>query len=1088
MKIYNPFKREYYTSSFSTENLDIRYDKLNYNKKVETVFIKENKCIFVINDEEAGKKIYKIIEYLKNSKVDIYTKDATFRIIKTVTNFEYDRILAFYVKFKSKNIYNKTERINIKHDDDYNLEDILSTAFENEWEFKRITKIEKIVELVSLIGSLQKCGYYFSSSDFDISSCDSISGILSNLHEGGNSDDSKGCVIKLIHYILSKKSDFDSDYAKIAENEFINLLDLKYPFSIFKMCYEFYKYKKIPKSITKVLESALGDTNYSFLGTFYKPSKFALKVLKTKEYYSELALGDISGTFFNEENNKKTCLVNTKKFGEFLENNISYIKEYTGIKIHSIIYSLDRNVIGYRYFVEDNDMDNNINNILDIKFNKQLELIQLLKHISDKILTMNETLSISNVVEGDINIEEYIKLNKDNRTFKFKSVEKLFKITELSIKNLSDAVVTLFLKLYNKYIEENYGKLNSEIELFKKDEIRFLPPIVAREYINYVFGNKVNYNELKKSLLNYFNTYKISEKNEFIACDPRFVYDLPHIKFTFDYELEDFKKASENNKIVILSDGKKFIRLNERERISTIISIEKANRINLHDIFNDPEYYNKIKFIGVQEIVYSKEILKNGMYKAIGYVTESEKGEALTNEKIMQLSNRDFVYLVANILSNFNLKNIELNLINIDNNMNCYINLVKNKITIRKGSTKKLFTLSILDNLKGEGYDISKFENIDFSLNSKELIKIADSMDSFCNKHKLYYSSKLQGLCNICSKTLFNISNLSNKDYGKAIYEDEYAFHYKIDEKYNLKLYKQNNLDMALLEEQIDKIIVRNYDENRILYKQNLFIPIKKAINLNGNKFVGYLYNRVEFENKDSKYDICIDLKEFKNMPKLKGCIRLIEQLNGKVFLYNPFGSVFLSKEHKKQVQLTNPEFMVDDNYSYMNSDFFVRKYLENIINTDSSIKFDITKYLGLNNIKIQLEDVCNKLTRYCSIHKMYYSNNYIFCPECVDLEKQKSIDSHSLHVTKKQIKKWTKLNEGGEAIIYDYTDGIVAKVFKEDINIDFKTSIITRILEKKEILNLINKDQYKAKYIFPQRLLIDQRTNRIIRLYYEKD
>lgn len=161
MKIYNPFKKEYYTSSFDPSFLENKYEKLKYENKIETIFIKENKCVFVINDEEIGKKIYEIIENLKNYKEAIYTKDAKFKVTKTVVNYEHDRIFAFYVEFNSKSIYIKKSYY--KKEKNFNLYvlDLFDSIFEYDWVFNRISKIEKIIELVSFIGSLQKLRILF---------------------------------------------------------------------------------------------------------------------------------------------------------------------------------------------------------------------------------------------------------------------------------------------------------------------------------------------------------------------------------------------------------------------------------------------------------------------------------------------------------------------------------------------------------------------------------------------------------------------------------------------------------------------------------------------------------------------------------------------------------------------------------------------------------------------------------------------------------------------------------------------------------------------------------------------------------------
>ena len=99
------------------------------------------------------------------------------------------------------------------------------------------------------------------------------------------------------------------------------------------------------------------------------------------------------------------------------------------------------------------------------------------------------------------------------------------------------------------------------------------------------------------------------------------------------------------------------------------------------------------------------------------------------------------------------------------------------------------------------------------------------------------------------------------------------------------------------------------------MYEQDLFIPLKKA--LKEGKFVGVLYESVCFDDANQKNYVMNfnDLKILKSFPRLKGCARLVEQVNSLVnkrlgFIYNPYGAAFISKEHKKQIQIVYPEFI----------------------------------------------------------------------------------------------------------------------------------------------------------------------------------
>lgn len=50
----------------------------------------------------------------------------------------------------------------------------------------------------------------------------------------------------------------------------------------------------------------------------------------------------------------------------------------------------------------------------------------------------------------------------------------------------------------------------------------------------------------------------------------------------------------------------------------------------------------------------------------------------------------------------------------------------------------------------------------------------------------------------------------------------------------------------------------------------------------------------------------------------------------------------------------------------------------------------DISKHSNdLDFILDKLEILSSDMTKYCSIHKIYYKSNYLFCPKCIDKDDQ---------------------------------------------------------------------------------------------------
>lgn len=222
--------------------------------------------------------------------------------------------------------------------------------------------------------------------------------------------------------------------------------------------------------------------------------------------------------------------------------------------------------------------------------------------------------------------------------------------------------------------------------------------------------------------------------------------------------------------------------------------------------------------------------------------------------------------------------------------------------------------------------------------------------------------------------------------------------------------------------------------------------------------------------------------KKLNNLARIKGLIRLITQISEASVICNssiyPFTYVFISKNHKHQVQILNLELLMLKP-DYMES--YVYEYIRTIINYNDDIKVNIPAYNESQDSLVEIKDKLQNLN-YCSKHNVCYDG--IECPECKEgleyIEKfAKFNEKDILKKAKSEITNQSQLNEGGEAIIYPYPQKrkSVAKVFKEGkIDYVFKQKVLEKILSKKEILKDINNQNAKYKYIFPQKILLEEK------------
>jgi len=305
----------------------------------------------------------------------------------------------------------------------------------------------------------------------------------------------------------------------------------------------------------------------------------------------------------------------------------------------------------------------------------------------------------------------------------------------------------------------------------------------------------------------------------------------------------------------------------------------------------------------------------------------------------------------------------------------------------------------------------------------------------------------------------------------ELVYEDNFGKHYKFNEDYYVKIYKPG-LDMEKLKSNVSSFV----DEKIDLYTvgQDCFIPVKMAYNLN-NEFIGYLYKAVAFTQKDGQNGYCInilDSSKLKNLPRLKCLIRLAKQTSYARrkygFISNPYGDVFLHVGYKKQVQILNIDFLGSGESSN-----FTPTYIRQAINNseDFFMRGDRISKKRYNELVSFMEAKANSLTKYCSIHNMYYESKSIFCPMCVDSNLYEGIDID--YQSRAEYDKLTPINQGGESFIYSVNGGVV-KIFNDKIDYSLKNMVLLRILLKRKILEEIDIKYYGFRYVMPGTLLVD--------------
>ena len=962
--------------------------------------------------------------------------------------------------------------------------------------YNELSEIEKIYDFISLIIDIENKGYFFNALNFQNEKCNCISTFLSLFSlDSENISKSKRCLIKHIHYVLSNGTDLEEYYKKVENDVIFKVEEFPYTLPIVTMCYNCFS-KNISYTLEEIFEVLEKAKQYKSNRSRYlignvDTIKLKLAEVQKNEKYV-IYKGNIK-IYHNISEKFKKFLKYYDNYDENMKIVISPIEQ-----IDKIIIDFNGNIIGYKFSKRDANCKNKI---LVNELKEQYEIFNLIAKVNSKIDHFDRMIGHFDINDCDNSFKVEEDLIFYNDVLSIDGIDRLFAFICTDKNILKHQIISIFFKLYLKFLNEKYGELKTQEEILDKKEVRFLSPIVAKNFINYVWENSVEYEtileDFLESIYNARMTRYTKNSSSTYFYDSRFEYDPIEIPFIFDYEAEKkYGIKIQSGMTTQLDDGRKLITFNRKKKISDLKNKEDNLHKELCRRLNRIEDEH-VKIVGVSEIIYSKSITNDNMYKLVGYITEPLRGTRLTKEKLLSFSNKDLFKAIAYFFIKMRKYYIPLENIWMDDDFTFYINIWEDNFKIELGGNDG-FLKQFMQDLFDEGYNpnvliplsgFDDFDSIIYDNIEPYLHENKVCFDAYCKTHAIYYHSNQKCQCPACSMSVYTLPDGFEKD---VVFEDAYAKHYKINNSFNLKLYKENptkeleNTIDSLISRRLNKGLEYGYfpkeDSNTkgIHFIQECFMPYKKAVANADGKFIGYIYKAVDFEASKGTIDIS-DICNMRSLPRLKLIIRLILQIkeltNNKLgFTKNPFTNVFVVKDCKKQVQIVNVEYLskganINDTLKW------TYEYITNVLVLDEAITIKIQNDItDLDSIIKELKAFLNDMTKYCRIHNMYYSNKDMFCPKCIDKTKIKDIkieiESQDIITSKENV------GQGGEAVIYAYGKSDVAKVF--NAYDDYKNLILYKILSKKEILDDLNEEAYKYKYIIPKKLLMDSKSRNI--------
>lgn len=1099
MRIYNPFKNEVYASDFNAYSLSNSYTPAliedDYDIFLNERFHNSLFCVF-IKDEEERKRIFDIVCKLKEyGKIDLASCNITIK--KIVLNRKEKILFAFYVSIESN----------------IDRENVNPICFLNEFirfanklcEFN-ISLNEKLISKANYSTDewlLLKSIFYFEKKD------------------GLSSDEIKSENDKILIDIIFKcHYEEESMFDDFEKSEAYELENFKYSLTIFKLFYDYYKNNKIDKDILKVFEDELDlicnnkndrcikrdGISFDFCKAYVQldccskickalivPNYNHLSVCEKNEEYVKYMGKSLAYKIFENSSDMFYIVKNILTDNRF--------EDSLNISFKGLLFDINGTFIGYRY-------DDNYNKfkctpllLNQIEFTDETSGY-VIKFFWELFTFVNKFRVEEKSDVEEINIKEDIcfyptSKNADTYHFYFKDEYSYYKALYSSSSKIKNEIVFFFLETYSKYIKNNYKDVTKD-SIYDILEFILLPPLVARELFHYMFFEDKS---IDVDWIYYEFFADFMKDNKFNSLKNIFYYskygnNFLNIEFIFEDDLKEKLNLDEpntNTNIVLNDDKCAYIFKRVREFGPFNGTIEKNKEyLNKLNILSD-----KIHILRVKTIILSKKISSSGMYFVKGYVTDRHEGKPLNEILTSGITNKDFIKISLEFFSRFGENSMSfdsLSNVTMDDNYNFYISIV-NPFEFRTHYNAKedVFITEILSHLSRKGIEIPGID-IEYICNQTKFLDFSEFLEDeydrlrvFCKEHNIWHEKGK--MCPICEKTLFDIEPYINDNSISSrnlIYEDKYAKYYSI--WYNrvcIKVYKEDVIDLKRQEKIIDTM-VKHYNEDKNFYLQEYFVPVKKAVIFSTKTFVGYVYDYVNFDEFK-------DLVEFPSLLKIKSFVLLYKQVQSLqkkniFFARSPYDKLLFTSKKKNQIQILNIDLISSEN-SELKEDLSheSEKYLKDYITAQVALNKAELKGLDTNtssveNLIINLKEFAGGMVKQCMVHGIHYHKDFVFCPLCHPNFDMSTFNDNMITLNVKRLQETSKeIGKGGEAIVYEYEQDTLAKIFKEDVNIDLKVNIILKIIERRDILEKFNKQNSKFVFVIPEKIIKDSNTNSIV-------
>ena len=522
------------------------------------------------------------------------------------------------------------------------------------------------------------------------------------------------------------------------------------------------------------------------------------------------------------------------------------------------------------------------------------------------------------------------------------------------------------------------------------------------------------------------------------------------------------------------------------KKIGTVLSDDTISEIFLS---SNTEWNN---YLTPESVIISKDYTQDGEYLIIGVVWN--KHGLKTIRQLLDEGSVDSKVLYSMICSFQEIRNSHTYAINpttlpkflVTKNYRIVLNRnigTTSKKLLKFGEAKyfEWVTNTFKQVMENAWNSLDHFDFDDFvkqQTSKNSLFAVARNM-TFCQEHKHWHLKNT--LCVECKKIYTLIEPPTD---ASLVYDGSALDFYEMSGNYVL----------AKTGSFIELISKAKLGIENNIYDNFIFKPIKIAIH--DSKPYGIIFNKIDFSK-------LLPLDVFTGAQRLKVVLVLYKKLlpyilDGSFISGNSaiYTSMAMHRDYQGEILIPNLPFMMCSTVLQQNKEPYVKatlrafaKFLIDYLTSDEHLKraidvpnSDIQALINdIQNLNFTEQLLRDSIYLVCDVHKIPFSSKHVSCPLCQrDGIMRNNMIVHGPSYFE-NLRRTRETYEGGEATLYPCGNSEVQKVFKAGVDIELKSKIVGKALQKSPLFHEFNQTHEDIQFVTINKLLYENDSKSII-------